>query len=176
MPEKTAKKPAKKAKKKGSQKFPKSTVKKKAKKRKPAGSGEEDRRRADWDRNQRRIVDAIFDLVKEGRGKWPTESQIAEKAGLSRRTITKHGHDMKWNPQKSYMRTLTPEVEKSLFMATRRGSSRAISLWFQIFEGWTPRRDVTSKGKAITGMIAAPGTPEGDAAADYMAYLHDDKL
>ena len=171
MPGETAKKPAKKARKKTLQNVAK---RKKPKKRK--AKRKRRKPRVDREHNNARIRDAFVELLKARKGRPPTAADVAARVRLTRQTVQRHIADMKFEPQKSIWRCMTPDVYAGMCAAARRGSSRCIALWFQIMEGWTPRRDLTSKGKAITGMIAAPGTPEGDAAAEYMAELNDDQL
>ncbi len=101
--------------------------------------------RADYDRNLTAIRDAIYDYIIETKGKAPSYTDIAEKTGLSYRTIERRYKEIKFKPMDSYFRLLTPDIIVAIANSAKKGSSASQKLWMQIVEGWTERHELTGK-------------------------------
>ena len=71
--------------------------------------------------------------------------EISEHVNLSIKTLEKHVKDLKFEPTKELMRTLTPDVVMAIAESAKKGSSSSQKLWMQIMEGWTERHELTGK-------------------------------
>lgn len=99
--------------------------------------------RKDKAHNQALIERAFFDLVdlalaEKKRRVLPTIEQLAEKTGLSMRTIAKHFKGLPLAPGivRPEMHLLTDNVLSALYQSAIDGSVPAQKLWFQIVSGW----------------------------------------
>ncbi len=97
-----------------------------------------------WQLNQALIQDAYIKLIKELR-RCPTLLEISKEVNLSINTLKKHVDELKFEPLKDLMRTLTPDVVMAIANSARKGSSASQKLWMQIMEGWAERQEHTGK-------------------------------
>ncbi len=97
-----------------------------------------------WHVNQAIIQDAYIKLIKQLQ-RCPTMLEISEHVNLSIKTLEKHVKDLKFEPTKELMRTLTPDVVMAIAESAKKGSSSSQKLWMQIMEGWTERHELTGK-------------------------------
>ena len=110
--------------------------------------------RADYDRNINAIRDAIYAYIIESKGKAPSYTDLAERTGLSYRTIEKRYKEIEFKPMDSYFRLLTPDIIVAIAHSAKKGSSASQKLWMQIVEGWAERNELTGKdGTAINVTI-----------------------
>ena len=97
-----------------------------------------------WHVNQAIIQNAYIKLIKQLQ-RCPTMLEISEHVNLSIKTLEKHVKDLKFEPTKELMRTLTPDVVMAIAESAKKGSSSSQKLWMQIMEGWTERHELTGK-------------------------------
>lgn len=100
-----------------------------------------------WQRNQALIQEIYIELVKELK-RCPTILEVSEGVNLSVNTINKHIKKLKFEPLKSPLRSLTPDVLMSIVKSARRGSSASQKLWLQVMEGWAEKTEVKMKLEA----------------------------
>lgn len=105
-----------------------------------------------WQINQALIQNAYIKLIKQLQ-RCPTVFEISKEVDLSINTLNKHIQELKFEPLKDLMRTLTPDVVMSIANSARKGSSASQKLWMQIMEGWTESHniDLSSLGEKIAG-------------------------
>jgi len=100
--------------------------------------------RIDWARNQALIQQTYIDLIKELK-RCPTNYEVSQRVKISVTTIKKHVRQMKFEPQESPLRVLSPDVLISVYNSARKGTSASQKLWFQIMEGWVESAEVNLK-------------------------------
>jgi hypothetical protein len=100
--------------------------------------------RIDWARNQALIQQTYIDLIKELK-RCPTSYEVSQRVKISVTTIKKHVRQMKFEPQESPLRVLSPDVLISVYNSARKGTSASQKLWFQIMEGWVESTEVNLK-------------------------------
>lgn len=135
--------------------------------------------RRDKDQNENKIKDALLELFAQT-GSY-TQKAIAEKTGLSERTIQRHMKGLKFVPQDSVLKVLTPEILMRLYQRATgysheavkifmpSGSRKsvkvkytqhyppdtaAIKLWMQVVEGWSEKIQQEHSGE-----VAATNQP-----------------
>ena len=94
-----------------------------------------------WQRNQALIQESYIELVKELK-RCPTILEVSENVNLSINTINKHIKELKFEPLKSSLRALTPDVLIAIAKSARKGSAASQKLWVQLMEGWTEKQDI----------------------------------
>lgn len=109
-----------------------------------------------WHVNQAIIQDAYIKLIKQLQ-RCPTMLEISEHVNLSIKTLEKHVKDLKFEPTKELMRTLTPDVVMAIAESAKKGSSSSQKLWMQIMEGWTEKQEIEHSGKIITVTVRKHG-------------------
>lgn len=99
-------------------------------------------KRADHDRNLTAIRAAIYAHIVETKGKAPTYSDLAEKTGLSYKTIERRYKEIEFKAIDSYFRLLTPDIIVAIAEAAKKGSSASQKLWMQVVEGWSETHQI----------------------------------
>ncbi len=113
-----------------------------------------------WQVNQALIQNAYIKLI-EDLERCPTLYEISQEVNLSINTLKKHVDELKFEPLKDLMRTLTPDVVMAIANSARKGSSASQKLWMQIMEGWTERTEITGKdGAPLTQIYKLPDGSE----------------
>jgi len=164
--EKTRKDPKQPA---GAAAVPLKVVKKKKSKKKSKKQDKPPEHRSDFEANQVLIRDAMVSIMKEKKGRKPTNAELAEKTGLSEATIKRHVKDLEWKPQKSIWRVYSDDMFAALLAAAQKGSVRAVQLWFEVVEGWVrkTKQDIKHIGLDLDDSI----DPE-DAKSVYLSKLN----
>ena len=135
--------------------------------------------RKDKEANHRIIRDAFLELLKE-KAKAPTVQELADATGLSATSIKTHLKVLKFTPENSPLRVLSPDVfeaiykravgyeEEDIHFSSYKGDVTATpyqkkiipdvsaqKLWVQLVEGWTEKTstDITSGGEKIQQVI-----------------------
>ncbi len=123
-------------------------MKKVAKSRTPAK-----KKRKDWDEHQAEIRDAYIRIAAIKKH-CPTIRELAAEAGFAKATIEKHIKEIKFEPIKSKMRILTPDILIAIFNSAKRGSSSSQKLWLQVMEGFSEQSNInhTNDGEAFDAM------------------------
>jgi len=117
----------------------------------------ESTRNITWQKNQALIQDAYIRLIKNLR-RCPTQLEVCSEVNLSMKAVENHVKELKFEPLKDLMRTLTPDVVMAIANSAMKGSSASQKLWMQIMEGWTESHniDLSSLGERITGFNYIP--------------------
>lgn len=102
-----------------------------------------------WQINQALIQDAYIKLIKQLQ-RCPTTLEVSKEVNLSISTLDKHIKDLKFEPTKELIRTLTPDVVMAIANSARKGSSASQKLWMQIMEGWAERQEVEHSVITVT--------------------------
>jgi DNA-binding phage protein len=88
-----------------------------------------------WEYNHNKVTTAIT-LIMQDCGAMPSVSQIAEKAGLSRQTVSKHIKDFKTNPQyleyAEQFKFMGTKLLAKLFQFALAGDLGAAKLYFNV--------------------------------------------
>lgn len=103
-----------------------------------------DERNITWQVNQKVIQETYLQLIQELK-RCPTTQEVSERAKLSVSTIDKHIAELKFEPVKNPLRTLTPDVIVSIYNSARKGNSASQKLWFQLMEGWSESQEIKFK-------------------------------
>jgi hypothetical protein len=91
--------------------------------------------RVDWLRNQAIIQETYISLIQKLK-RCPTVLEVSAETKLSISAIKNHVKEMKFEPQQSPLRSLTPDVLISIYNSSRKGQPASQKLWMQIMEGW----------------------------------------
>lgn len=113
--------------------------------------------RKDKEANHRVIRDAFLDILKD-KVKAPTIKELEAATGLSHNTIKAHLKELKFEPEQSPWRMLSPEILEAIYksaISLNPGSQADRKLWMQLVEGWSEKTstDVTSGGEPIKQTI-----------------------
>jgi hypothetical protein len=106
--------------------------------------------RIDWLRNQAIIQETYVNLIQQLK-RCPTVLEVSKQTDLSISAIRNHVKEMKFEPQQSPLRSLTPDVYISIYNSCRKGSSQSQKLWMQIMEGWKEGTSLDIVGLTVTG-------------------------
>jgi len=117
----------------------------KSKKVVESGKSEYKEDRIDWLRNQAIIQETYVNLIQQLK-RCPTVLEVSKKTDLSISAIRNHVKEMKFEPQQSPLRSLTPDVIASIYNSCRKGSAQSQKLWMQIMEGWKESSNVNLGG------------------------------
>lgn len=98
-------------------------------------------RNVTWQYNQALIQDAYICLIKEKR-RCPTLLEVSKEVNLSMKALENHVKELKFEPLKNLMRTLTPDVVMAIANSARKGSSASQKLWMQVMEGWAEKTEI----------------------------------
>lgn len=98
-----------------------------------------------WQVNQKIIHETYLALI--GRLKrCPTIGEVCEETKLSRNTLDDHIKELQFDPPKSPLRVLTPDIIAAIYSSARKGSSASQKLWLQVMEGWSEKTDLNMSG------------------------------
>ena len=99
-----------------------------------------------WDGNHSAISSAVADYMRE-HGVMPTKHTLAEKTGLSRKTVAKHLANYKNQPefaeQAEQFKFMAPAVLANVFKASLNGDMRAARLYLEMVGS------INKKGKTV---------------------------
>lgn len=101
--------------------------------------------RVDWLKNQAIIQEAYIKLIQQSK-RCPTVLEISKETNLSVAAIKNHVKFMKFEPQQSPLRSLTPDVLISIYNSSRKGQSASQKLWVQLMEGWSENMNLNISG------------------------------
>lgn len=94
---------------------------------------------------------AFMELLKEQK-EVPSITQVAERAGISKRQAYRHWKKFEWKDvYGDHFRSFTPDVLTALLLTAKKGNPAAIKLWMELVEGWRPVTvsDFTTGGSAL---------------------------
>ena len=97
-----------------------------------------------WHKNHALIADTVVSLTRELM-RAPTNEEIADKCGLSTKSIQRHFSEYKFDYTESPYRALTNDVVMFIYNGARKGNPSCMKLWFQIVEGWKDSKEITGK-------------------------------
>lgn len=90
-----------------------------------------------WHETHARVKVAVIDLLSRNYGSVaPTIKEVAKELGMGISSVSEHLKELKFDPEPSPLRVLTPEVILNLYNLTKV-SAPAVKLWMQIMEGWS---------------------------------------
>jgi hypothetical protein len=91
--------------------------------------------RTDWEANHAKIRDAMLVLIDRGKGRIPSQDEIAKECGLSRPTVQRHMKDMDLTQIAKPFRMLADTVLLGLANKAVKGDSQAAKLYFKLTFG-----------------------------------------
>lgn len=91
--------------------------------------------RTDWQANHARIRDAMLALIDRGKGRIPSQDEIAKECGLSRPTVQRHLKEMELTEIAKPFRALADTVLLGLANKAVRGDANAARLYFRLTFG-----------------------------------------
>jgi hypothetical protein len=119
--------------------------------------------RANYLANNLLLSDLVYEILNNSKGLvLPTAKVLAEKSGLSVKTVQRHFKTLHFEPIASPLRSLSDRVIVNMFNLTRK-SAAAQKLWFEIMEGWSEDSTVNLN---TTGSNPIPMSPETIALGD----------
>lgn len=126
------------------------------------------KRRRNYEFNHKIIRDAYIRLIKENKGRKPTDGEVSKETGLSLRTIVGHFKELVFNADTSRLRILTEDMIIAVFRAGMKGSGHSQKFWFQLMEKYVDKKDLTTGGAPMSGPVTievnsqetADGLPE----------------
>jgi AraC-like DNA-binding protein len=112
---------------------------------------EEEKKRRDWEYNDSIICAAFCEFLMD-KQKLPSTQAIADKCGLSHKTVDRHLKENTFENFKQKFRAGNEKVMLNLFRQAATGDNVGlIKLWFEITEGVGTKRqiDITSGGQIL---------------------------
>lgn len=99
-----------------------------------------------WDTNHALIMQAFVDVLTEKK-RYPTQTEIAERCGLSRRTVNEHVNQPFFLDKViSPVKLGTETVMRGLFARAAKGYASEVALYMQLVHGWVPKKKVEHSG------------------------------
>lgn len=130
------------------------------------------RRKADWESNHQLIKDSFYELLRL-RKRAPKISEIAERTGLSYRTVQRHIEQMDLDEIRttSPARLMRDEVLIGLAKSAIGGNPRSAELYMELMHGYSKPTRVEHTGKDGGPIEIDDGISDDRRAAAIIAIL-----
>lgn len=130
------------------------------------------KRRADWEANDLLIKEAFYDLLRL-RKRAPKISEIAERTGVSYRTVQRHIEEMSLEEisTTSPARLMRDEVLIGLAKSAIGGNPRSAELYMELMHGYSKASRVELTGKGGGPIEVENGISDDRRAAAIIAIL-----